>query len=75
MACESKGKLRVWNGGENYSQEHRGYSSASGKWQIKRGSWNGYGGYRNAADAPEHVQDARARELWADSHGHWRSCL
>lgn len=68
MACESGGDIRVRN--------HQG-SSASGKWQIIRSTWNGYGGYAEARDAPEHVQDAKARELWAGGAGagHWRSCL
>lgn len=68
MACESGGDIRVRN--------HRG-SSASGKWQIIKSTWDGYGGYAEARDAPEHVQDAKARELWAGGagRGHWRSCL
>ena len=68
MACESGGDIRVRN---------RAGSSASGKWQIIRSTWNGYGGYAEARDAPEHVQDAKARELWAGGAGasHWRSCL
>lgn len=59
MRCESGGNLRA----ENPS------SSASGKWQIVDGTWDGYGGYRHAADAPESVQDAKARELYAGGRG------
>lgn len=63
MECESGGNVRA----ENPT------SSASGKWQITSGSWGGYGGYARASDAPESVQDARARELWAggDGRSHW----
>ncbi len=49
---------------------------ASGKYQFVRGTWNNFGGYRNAADAPEAVQDEKAREEWAGGAGcsHWSAC-
>lgn len=73
MLRESKGYINIWNGGCTWQC---GISSASGKWQFVRGTWNGYGGYRNAADAPESVQDAKARQLWAGGRGcgHWAAC-
>jgi hypothetical protein len=38
-------------------------SGAAGKWQIMPGTWNGFMGYASAADAPEWVQDAKARTM------------
>jgi hypothetical protein len=48
-------------------------SGASGKWQFMPDTWQGYGGYSSAAEAPESVQDARAAEIWAGGAGagHW----
>ena len=67
MMRESRGDITVWNA--------QG-SGASGKWQIMPGSWGGYGGYQNAADAPESVQDDRARQIWAGGAGcsAWAAC-
>lgn len=52
-------------------------STASGKWQIVDGTWDGYGGYSHASDAPPAVQDAKAAELWDGGNGasHWAACL
>jgi Transglycosylase-like domain len=67
MRCESGGDLDAENP----------RSSASGKWQFIDSTWDGYGGYAHASDAPEHVQDERARQVWAGGDGasHWEQCL
>jgi soluble lytic murein transglycosylase-like protein len=51
-------------------------SGASGKYQAMPGTWGGYAGYANAADAPEEVQDQWAAELWDGGNGcaHWSAC-
>lgn len=78
MRRESGGDPRIWNGG-CYApigwtgKSPCGSSSASGKWQAIRSSWARFGGYLNAADAPESVQDTWARRLYAGGRGgsHW----
>lgn len=59
MMCESRGDIRA----ENPT------SSASGKWQILDATWAGFGGYAHAAGAPESVQDAKARLIYAGGRG------
>ena len=79
---ESRGDIRIWNGpcyapyGWTGRRSPCGGSTASGKWQFVRGTWAGFGGYLNAADAPERVQDDKARQLWANGRGcgHWGAC-
>jgi hypothetical protein len=55
MNRESRGNIRAENP----------VSTASGKWQILDSTWNGFMGYTHAADAPEWVQDAKARTIAA----------
>ena len=45
------------------------YAGASGYYQIIPGSWNGYGGYRQAYQAPKSLQDQRAQQLWNGGSG------
>lgn len=61
MMCESGGNLLAVN-------PHNRLRPA-GKWQIITPTWNGYGGYATADQAPESVQDARAREIYAGGAG------
>lgn len=59
MKCESGGSLIITNP----------HSTASGKWQILDSTWNGFMGYARAKDAPEAVQDAKARQLYRNGAG------
>lgn len=54
MLCESGGNPRARNP----------HSSATGLFQALRSTWGGYGGYREAADAPPPVQVEHAYRLW-----------
>lgn len=55
----------IWQreSGGNYCA--RNPSGACGAYQIMPGTWNGYGGYTSACDAPPAVQDEKARTMAA----------
>ena len=55
--------IRQLESGNQYDRlngnAHTG-ATASGAYQYTNGTWNGYGGFKRAMDAPPHVQDERA---------------
>ena len=51
------------SGGDYHSQNC--HSTASGRYQALDSTWDGYGGYARASDAPMEVQDAWAEEAFA----------
>ena len=53
--CESGGRYDAENS----------TSTASGRYQALKGTWDGYGGYAEAKDAPPEVQEKWAREAFA----------
>ena len=53
--------IRTLESGGDYTAEASG-STASGAYQFLDSTWDGYGGYHRAADAPPAVQDAKAVE-------------
>jgi septal ring factor EnvC (AmiA/AmiB activator) len=58
VQCES--------GGQNLTPNSAG---ASGFYQILPSTWNGYGGYGQAFQAPKSLQDQRAAQLWNGGAG------
>lgn len=51
--------IRTLESGGDYTIKAHG-STASGAYQFLDSSWDGYGGYEHASDAPPEVQDAKA---------------
>ena len=58
MNCES--------GGQDLTPNNAG---ASGYYQFMPGTWNGYGGYSQAYQAPKSLQDQRAAQVWNGGAG------
>lgn len=76
MYRESKGNMYAVNPGHRgapYGDPGDPWTHASGKWQFMPRTWNNYMGYPYAAAAPALVQNAKAREVWANGRGasHW----
>ncbi len=72
--CNEAGIIARESGGDPTVYNTSG-SGASGLYQFMPGTWDGYGGYENAADAPPEVQQQKFNEVWAGGAGssHW-SC-
>ena len=51
-----------WNESSGQYGIGDGAKGATGKYQYMRPTWNGYGGYKDAKDAPPEVQDRRMHE-------------
>ena len=60
--------------GGNYKAENP-TSTASGAYQFVDGTWDNYGGYHHASDAPPHIQDQKAAQVWDGGRGwrHWKT--
>lgn len=66
------GCIRKYESGGTTDEGGNYQDSGGGAYQIIHGTWNGYGGYDNAEDAPPGVQDQKAADLWAENgHAHW----
>ncbi|MGI8426067.1 MAG: transglycosylase family protein [Actinomycetota bacterium] len=66
--------IQCESGGSYKSEDPR--STASGRYSFIDGTWNNFGGYSHASDAPPEVQDEKARQVWNGGKGrsHWQEC-
>lgn len=72
MSNMPAGCIRKYESGGTTDEGGNYQDSGGGAYQIIHSTWDGYGGYANAEDAPNSVQDAKAAELWAQNgQGHW----
>lgn len=53
--------LKTHESAGNYDAKNP-HSTASGGYQVTNGTWNNFGGYPRAVDAPQQVQDAWAKQ-------------
>ncbi|MCU1366241.1 MAG: hypothetical protein JWN39_1880 [Ilumatobacteraceae bacterium] len=61
--------IRHLESNDDYTAQAKG-ASASGAYQFLDSSWNRYGGYVHAKDAPPSIQDQKARDLVNSILGH-----
>lgn len=66
-----KGCIAKYESGGTTDEAGNYQDPGGGKYQIISSTWDGYGGYARAEDAPPNIQEAKAEALWSESHHHW----